>query len=126
MTYCLCQPRPTDRDAAVCRESNFLPRAHVLMMKLPARELKRDRLLVDSLVALKLVRRAGSRLYATPLGNRLFKNNRMRCAFPQTVRQRGCRGVFELDRKTFDVCDARPDTWRPAPGSISYRNPCTW
>lgn len=122
MTYCLCQPRPTDRDAAVCRESNFLPRAHMLMMKLPARELKRDRLLVDSLVALKLVRRAGGRLYATPLGNQSFKAYARRTSSLFSL----CWFKGHNGKPASDVCDARPDTWRPAPGSVNYRNPCTW
>jgi hypothetical protein len=116
MTYCLCQPRAS----LACVERNFLPRAHILMMRLPTRELKRDRLLVDSLVALGLAQRAGAKVFATPLGHRTFTNLRlrMRCS----TAQRACR--LRSTTRLLAVCDARPDCWRPDPGSVSFRNPC--
>jgi hypothetical protein len=118
MTTCLCQPRPS----AACVERNWLPRAHTFMMGLPRRYFTADRLLIAALEANGLVERSGARIQSTPLGNRLFKNQRRKCA-GRTARWGLCRRATEPLGGM--PCDARPDIWKPAPGSVAFRRPCT-
>jgi hypothetical protein len=119
MTYCLCQPRA----AEPCVIRNYRPEAHTYMMRLPQRYLVKDRPLVLALQANGLVARMGARVVPTALGIRIFMSQfRFCCTWPDRWVDR-C--VELAARVWFDPCDARPDTWRPAPGSVAFRNPCT-
>lgn len=116
MSSCLC--RPTYQVA--CVEMNWRPRAHVYMMGLPRRYLTADRLLVDALAANGLVGRMGVRVVPTALGAKLFMQQYRFCsplAYYCIANVR--RGLFSV------LCDGRPSVWRPDPGSVSFRNPCT-
>jgi hypothetical protein len=117
MTTCLCQPQPS----AACVEQNWRPQAHSYMMSLPRRYVTADRLLVAALTANGLVERVRCSIHPSPLGARLFSQQ-----------FRFCSRLFSLcwffgpnGRPCAELCDARPDCWRPDPGSVSFRNPCT-
>jgi len=93
-------------------------------MSLPRRYFTADRLLIAALEANGLVERSGARIQSTPLGNRLFKNQRRKCV----GRARPCRRCAKHSPGNDGFCapcDARPDCWRPDPGSVAFRRPCT-
>lgn len=119
--YCLCQPRP---DAA-CVERNWRPQAHTYMMRLPQRYLAKDRLLIAALTANGVVARMGARVVPTTLGISLFMSQfKFCCSLFSRCWFMGQTG--KPIAQTGERCDARPDCWRPDPGSVAFRTPCTF